>query len=447
MCNSPIKIKNPTKYLNNQHGQQYWLWVNCGKCNECRQQKQHEWNLRTYYQMLDCLQSNGKMYFDTLTYSNENLPRLSNYNKEFKNYPCFDYKHIREFYENLRGCYGKKNDRNIIYFITAEYGDIRKRPHYHILLFLYNDLDLIELSKNVSKSWKFGRTDGQPYKSKQYVYEHNILSKINLDVLRYIAKYINKSCQYMDIINKRWIQLEKWYEKSKYNKLEIKRLKRQYYKHTTPFHRQSQHYGENALLYFDINKIIEENRLYYKDDSLKINAYCSLPTYFKRKLFQQQITYNGKRMWINNEDGIRYKNFREKINIEKITDRLNDLAKQKGIEYADGVLEKVAQYILLERGRLKGKEDYKPHHEKAEYYNYNTDKDEIYLGKGIRKNYHGNEVIGYHDFNDDIINIDNLIYFNQAYENIINDLQIEKDDKTLVILKEHLNEIKKIFFK
>ncbi len=420
------------------------MWVNCGHCSECRQQKQMEWTLRTYYECLDTIQNNGTIYFDSLTYRVKDRPRISNYIETNENWACFNPKHIREFYEALRQRIGDKNAR---YFIVSEYGDIRKAPHYHIMLFLKEGINTIEVSDAVSKSWKYGRTDGIPYRSEQYIIAHNTIKNINLDAIRYIAKYVSKQQTFIEVINKRWEKLEKYYNISKFDKLQIKKIRQQFYRVTTPFHRQSQHYGETALYFADLNEIFENNRLYYKDDSLKINAYCSLPTYFKRKLFQQQIKYNGKRMWINNELGTKYKQTREKIIIGKLWDRLNDLNKTKGKKYEPGVLYDVARYIIKERGRMAGNDDYKPHHKEATYYNYNTDKDLIYIGKkGISKNFIGNDKIGYCTTEFECMDIDNLIYINNDFERIIEDLQIKQDDKALVLLKEHMNEIRKIFF-
>ena len=447
MCNKPIRIKNKSKYLNNKSGMPYYIWVNCGKCKECVEQKQKEWNLRCYYQSIDCLKDEGNfIYFDTLTYNEENLPKLTNYIETNEDWCCFDYRDIRNFYETLRQYY-KGKDRNIIYFITAEYGAIRKRPHYHIMLFIYNNITTPEeISLNVSKAWKKGRTDGIPWKSRQYIIEHNTITSINLNAIRYVAKYINKSTTFDNIINKRWNKLEKYYEKTKFDKKQIKKIKAKYFRLTTPFHRQSQHFGESALLYIDLNELIETNKLYYKDDSLKINQYCSLPTYYKRKIFQEQKEVNGKKIWIWNAQGQYYKETQESIIIEKLHNRLRDL-NFKNKKYSDKELYEVANYIIKERGRLKGKISYKPQYNDAEFYNYNSDKDEIYLGKKtISKEFHGNDKIGYAQFKDETIDIEKDICIKDHLETIINDLQCETDNKSILLLKEHMNEIKKIFF-
>lgn len=453
MCKTPIRIKNNSKYITENTGQPYYLWVNCGHCSECREQRQTEWNLRTYYQTLETITNGGWLYFDTLTYDNKYLPRLTNFIETTNNWACFDYKDIRDFYETLRGYY---SDKAFKYFITSEYGTLRNRPHYHIILFV-NDTNIneLEFSKDVARAWKKGRTDGLPYKSAKYVKEHNIIKQMNLNAIRYVAKYVNKSPHFMDIINERWNKIEYYlqnHERHKYNKIQIKAIKRKYYYHCAPFHRQSQHYGESALLYMSINDLWEQGRLYYKDDTLKINKYCRLPMYFKRKLTQEQIKYNGKRIWINTKQGILWKQQQEHKIIEQITDRYKDLNFQKGNKYTDDQIVEVAKYILYRRGRINGEQlnkiDYKPHHKEATLFNYNTDKDQIYIGKQcISKEWAGNDKIGYCTTAITPTDIEDKIYINNELEAIIDDLKIIEDDKSRVLLKEHLTEIRKTIFK
>lgn len=448
MCTKPIRIKNNSKYLNNKYGQPYYIWVNCGHCAECIKAKQTEWTLRTYYQCQDTLSKGGYMYFDTLTYRNEDLPRITNYIEANKNYACFNYRDIRNFYENLRQQLKLKKDNLIKYFITSEYGDIRHRPHYHIILFIYdNTIDPFELSKQVSKAWTKGRTDGLPYKSKQYVKNHNIIKTINLNCIRYVAKYVNKSQTFTKIINERWTKLENYYNKTKFDKLKLKKIKQQYFRLTTPFHRQSQGFGITAIQGRSIEDIINNPILFYKTDDLTITKKCQLPMYFYRKLFQKQIKFNGKRIWINTEDGIKYKEFNEKQIIEKTTDKIKDQAINNNITIDNELATKIAIYILFERGRMNGKHDYKAHHTEAEFYNYSTNRDLKFLGKKcISKQFAGNDTIGYQTTEIEQIDITPYIYINEEYEAIINTIQHEKDTTNLILLHEHLNEIKKVFF-
>ena len=448
MCRKPIRIKNNSKYITTNNGHQYYIWVNCGHCDECIKAKQLEWNLRCYYQCKEVLQKGGYVYFDTLTYRNENLPRITNYIEADKNFACFDYRDIRQFYEKLRQKLKLKKDDRIKYFITSEYGDIRHRPHYHLMLYVYDtNIDVLQLSRIVSEVWGKGRTDGIPYKSKKYVMTHNYINTMNIDAIRYIAKYVNKSQIFMKIINERWAKLEKYYEKSKWNKLQIKKIRKQYYRLTTPFHRQSQGFGLNAIENISIDEIIANPILWYRDSTLSITKKTRLPMYFYRHLFAKQIKYNGKRIWINNEDGIRYKQEQEQQLIERVKDKINDQATNSNTKLDKETINNLAMYILFERGRLKGKNDYKPHHEEAEFFNYNTDKDLKYIGKKtISKEFAGNDKIGYCTTNIQDVNIEDKVYINYEYERILENIQQDRDTTTLNILKEHMTEIKKVYF-
>lgn len=448
MCRKPIRIKNNGKYITENTGYQYYIWVNCGKCDECIKAKQTEWNLRTYYQCKECLEKGGFLYFDTLTYRNEDLPRITNYIEANQNFACFDYRHIREFYENLRQLLKLKKDDKVKYFITSEYGDIRHRPHYHIILYVYdNTIDGLTLSKKVSKAWKHGRTDGAPWKSRQYVQQHNIIKEINLDCIRYVAKYVNKSQSFMKIINERWKKLETYYEKTKFDKLQIKRIRKQYYRLTTPFHRQSRGFGITAINNRTIEDITENPILWYNDDTLAITRKTQLPMYYYRKIFARQIKYNGKRIWINNEEGIKYKEAQEKRLIERTTDKVKDQAINAGKRIDEKTATELSMYILFERGRLQGKQDYKPHQEEATIYNYNTDKDLKYLGKKtLSTNYAGNDKIGYCTTEIEPTTIDDKIYIDAEKEALIEAIQKERDTTTYNILKEHMNEIRKIYY-
>ena len=231
------------------------------------------------------------------------------------------------------------------------------------------------------------------------------------------------------------------------NKIEIKRRKRKYYSLCTPFHRQSQHFGENALEYFSIDYLINGGKIFYKDDSLRIIQNIGLPIYYRRKLFQKQIKYNGKRMWVNTEIGVQYKQKQHDKILERITDRLKDLNIQNGNKYNKQKLEEIAKYILDTRGRFNGQDDYLPHHEEAEFYNYHTDRDMKYLGKTcISTKFAGNDSIGYCTTDIEPIEIENGVNINNEYENIINNLMQEKDTTKLSLLKEHLAEVRKVYF-
>ncbi|QCS36470.1 replication initiator protein [Capybara microvirus Cap3_SP_407] len=91
-----------------------------------------EYQLRAYYEYLNCTQSGGKVYYYTFTYNDDNLPM-------WKGKPVFSNKDIRWFVHDsiFRNVVKKEMRCNFRYFFTKEYGDLHGRPHYHALLYLY----------------------------------------------------------------------------------------------------------------------------------------------------------------------------------------------------------------------------------------------------------------------------------------------------------------------
>lgn len=96
----------------------------CGKCLPCRLEYARSAAVRCVHE--------SKMYeknsFITLTYSDEHLksPRLR-------------YSDFQRFMKRLRRTYNEP----IGVFVTGEYGDKKKRPHWHALLFNYRPTDLV----------------------------------------------------------------------------------------------------------------------------------------------------------------------------------------------------------------------------------------------------------------------------------------------------------------
>lgn len=180
MCYYPISIINPSKYVDIHRKDRFILQVPCGKCAECQKTKSLEWNFRTYYEFLRIFELGGDnfAYFDTLTYDDEHLPFMSDIIPELPRVPCFRSIDLVNFLKNLRTNLSRKFhiDKDAFsYFICSEYGSLRGRPHYHMLLFMRCKIDPLKLSALVSKLWKYGRTDGIPFQSSFYVMKHNVI--------------------------------------------------------------------------------------------------------------------------------------------------------------------------------------------------------------------------------------------------------------------------------
>lgn len=116
----------------------------CGKCIECRLDYARQWAIRCVHE--------SKMYernsFITLTYSDQNLKS-----------PKLIYSDFQKFMKKLR----KLQNEPIGVFVTGEYGEQTKRPHWHAIIF----------------NWE--PNDAKPkYKTSQghQVYESETLTKI-----------------------------------------------------------------------------------------------------------------------------------------------------------------------------------------------------------------------------------------------------------------------------
>lgn len=149
----------------------------CSKCIECRLEYARQWAVRCVHE--------AKMHpensFITLTYSDEHLKS-----------PKLDYRHFQLFAKKLRkkifadfvGDFGPINwgllDKTqkkehyekikIGIFVTGEYGDKTKRPHWHALIFNWRPKDAVPLrttprgdqvykSKTLDALWAYGITE------------------------------------------------------------------------------------------------------------------------------------------------------------------------------------------------------------------------------------------------------------------------------------------------
>lgn len=121
----------------------------CGKCLECRLEYAREWAVRCIHEA----EMHPKNSFITLTYRDSELKS-----------PKLVYSDFQLFMKKLR----KLQNDPIGVFVTGEYGEITKRPHWHAILFGFEpsdkvyhrttDLgDRIFKSKTLDKVW--GKND------------------------------------------------------------------------------------------------------------------------------------------------------------------------------------------------------------------------------------------------------------------------------------------------
>lgn len=102
----------------------------CGKCIDCRLEYARQWATRCIHEA----QMHEKNCFITLTYSDQNLQS-----------PKLVYEDFQKFMKKLR----KLQNEPIGMFVTGEYGEKTKRPHWHAIIFNWAPSDGTKKYKNI----------------------------------------------------------------------------------------------------------------------------------------------------------------------------------------------------------------------------------------------------------------------------------------------------------
>lgn len=346
MCLFPLSIRNPTKVIHTGGGQLLRMQVPCGHCAECLQAKRNEWYIRCHYEIKRTHSLGGYVYFDTLTYNDDNLPKLSHFIDIEKygltDFSCFNHAHFKAFLKRLRRKidyhFGIKKDA-FRYFLTTEYGEnniYTHRPHIHILFYVYAPIPALTFSQYVADCWQYGRTDGFPFKPASYVmkhvYEKNSEFKATESVAMYVSKYITKQSGFVKTLNSRLVTLREkltYYDIRKKPHLtdESKELLKTLKRNIDMFHRQSQGFGlsyldeltPDKLMFLDEDKVVLE-------DSKKIVRTYPLPMYYKRKLYYTLKKHADKTAyWEPTEFGINHIINAKLAKIDSITQKYMDI--------------------------------------------------------------------------------------------------------------------------
>lgn len=367
MCLKPIRLRNPTEKISPNGGQPLLLSVPCGKCSECKKNKRLEWYFRSYYECLGCVKKSGFVYFDTLTYRDKDLPRLSHFvdmPDNVNDFMCFNYAHFRDFIKNLRS-YLSYNHKGVSfkYFMTSEYGTDERythRPHYHLLFFVFGPIDPLDFSRLISRLWQYGRTDGLPYKETSYVLEHiysgELSKKVCTKVCNYVSKYVTKDSTFQKELDNRLSLLSKHFDAD-----ELKVIR----KSVDMFHRQSQGFGSYYLESMDKDEkyFVKKNFACRMEDSEEVKLCLKLPLYYKRKMFYKCLRDSDNKVyWQLNKLGYdcSYDYFVSCIN--RVTNHIKDVLFNCNDEYflrtfnnlLDGRdIEDFVIYKLFYKGRLR----------------------------------------------------------------------------------------------
>ena len=314
----------------------YKMQYDCTKCASCIAKYKKEWRCRAYYEAKDCLDNGGYILFDTLTYHNGTLPRLSDYLEglpsEFDGL-AFSRKDIQDFFKRLRvnlSRSGHHHEGKLRYLLSSEFGTSdftrgyqnSKRPHYHLLLYVNFDINPLELSSFISTAWINGITDGvKPmcncdkcpvkdyckgvclYKSPQYVLHNRYINGDVGDAIKaanYVTKYVSKDMvnlpELVDNTFKSFSFMYPSFEEDYNLVLEY----RKYCRNVLPFHLQSKGFGLSALYSDEYHNMIERCQVCFPVNNKNVIQSIPLPRYYFRKLFQFYLTFDGKVKWFNN---------------------------------------------------------------------------------------------------------------------------------------------------
>lgn len=189
-----MKCTTPKKIYVKKNGTEYPIYVPCGKCYACQNTSRAEWAIRCKYELQNC----ACAAFVTLTYSNENLPHYLTQNT-FKHlvklemlkpitarrwdFARLNPEHASKFIADMQRTIKETFDNKDLlfrFFLTAEYGDVSKRPHLHSVIFSPVELRLDDWKMILSKCWKYGNID--------------VKIDVNPAIINYVAKHQVKSC-------------------------------------------------------------------------------------------------------------------------------------------------------------------------------------------------------------------------------------------------------------
>lgn len=262
MCVKTLDIYNKAKKFS-YRGFSLINSVPCGVCPECQQRKSNDYLVRSYFEWKNCISQGGFAYFDTLTYNNSHLPRHYGINH-------FSKSDIVSFFKKLRVYLSRRKFRtDFKYFVSAEYGGLKHRPHYHLLIYNYDPrLSVARLWYLIHKAW---RTNG--YTDTRSKAPARVLN--SSAALTYVAKYVQKDQEYQKVVDQRIEKL---------NRIGRADAILSHIDDFKPFHLQSNGLGDCVLKFVSIHEIFDKGVLFLPDKKYLWKKY-SIPQYNNRKMF------------------------------------------------------------------------------------------------------------------------------------------------------------------
>lgn len=143
----------------------------CGQCLGCRLDKANDWAIRCVHEAKLHLHN----CFITLTYNDDCLPADLSLHRQ----------HLQLFFKRLRRYLEYHDNSKIRFLCCGEYGDLNRRPHYHILCFNWFPSDVRKVSA-LTAGYNLFRS---PTLEKLWPYGYNTVGAVTFESARYVAKY------------------------------------------------------------------------------------------------------------------------------------------------------------------------------------------------------------------------------------------------------------------
>ena len=288
--------------------------VPCGVCAECRNVKRSEWTFRLRVELESLVKRGWNVEFCTLTYNEDNVPRVPLYfakDKNVKSTPmCFSRDHVKTFIKGLRNWLYRElkvcKDDKLRFMVCCEYGEETKRSHYHAIFATPPKVDTRQMFEKVHSLWSHGFVFPRYYEggvdSHNYHHKPFVVESVG-SACAYCAKYCAKDLSYFN----NEIDLNNYYKAVTDWEGNEDKLSRY-----MPFHSQSQSLGSSFLAALDDKKKLEvllNGYSFVGDDHLR-----TLPIYLKNKIvFNIYYVFDkdGKRLCRKQANDFFRRNYRE----------------------------------------------------------------------------------------------------------------------------------------
>nr|DAM31246.1 MAG TPA: Replication associated protein [Microviridae sp.] len=148
--------------------------LKCGQCMECRLAYSREWAIRITHEA----QMHDANCFLTLTYDDEHLPAHGQLVK----------RDLQLFFKRLRKSVGPFR-----YVACGEYGELKRRPHFHVALFGMDFLsDRIDFGEGVRGDKTYVSPTVARYWGNSAFPMGHVIGSLTFESAAYIARYITK---------------------------------------------------------------------------------------------------------------------------------------------------------------------------------------------------------------------------------------------------------------